>query len=104
MQIVPLSPLPSQEFNIVLNGQPCLIKLAQKSTGMFITLYLNDVLIIGGVICENANVIVRDAYLGFIGDFAFLDIAGNSDPYYLGLNSRYFLAYLLPTELPTGLA
>ena len=72
--------------------------------GMFCDLLVNDTLIIGGVICENANVIVRDAYLGFVGDIAFFDTQGTSDPSYTGLGSRWILVYLAPADLPAGVA
>lgn len=82
-----------------LADQSCLIELRQKSMGLFINLYVNDALIIGGVICQNRNRIVRSAYLGFIGDLAFIDNMGASDPEYAGLGSRYELAYLTADEV-----
>ncbi len=60
---------------------------------------VNDVLIIGGVICQNLNRIVRSLYLGFIGDFAFVDTQGDLDPYYAGLGTRYYLMYFTASEL-----
>lgn len=100
MLIVPLQPLPSQVVSVLLANQPCLIELDQKSTGMFLNLYVNDALIIGGVVCENLNRIVRSAYLGFVGDLAFVDTEGASDPVYTGLGSRFNLAYIEQSELP----
>ena len=66
--------------------------------------YVNNALIIGGVICENLNRIVRDAYFGFIGDFMFFDTltddnGDGSDPYYTGLNSQFLLIYLEVADL-----
>ena len=99
MQLVPLQAIPSQTVTVQLNGQSCTLNVYQKSTGMFMDVLVNDVLIIGGVICENLNRIVRSLYLGFIGDFAFVDTQGSLDPYYAGLGIRYFLIYFLATEL-----
>lgn len=99
MQQVPLQALPNQTVNVQLNGQSCTLNVYQKSTGLFMDVLVNDVLIIGGVICQNLNRIVRSRYLGFIGDFAFIDTQGTLDPYYQGIGTRYFLLYLLPTEL-----
>jgi len=62
---------------------------------------VNDVLIIGGVLCEDINRIVRSTYLGFIGDFAFVDTQGNLDPYYAGIGTRYYLLYFDTAELAT---
>lgn len=100
MLIVPLQPVPSQIVSVLLANQPCQIEVMQKSTGMFLNLSVNNSLIIGGVICENLNRIVRNAYLGFIGDLAFIDNEGTSDPDYTGLGSRFDLAYLEAAELP----
>ena len=111
MMVVPLHSVPSQTVYVTLNGQPCQIDVYQKSTGMFVNLWVNGALTIGGVIAENQNVIVRDAYLGFSGDLAFFDTmpaqvpggaAVPSDPYYTGLGTRFFLGYSLPSELPAG--
>lgn len=108
-QIVPLQAVPSQIVNVTLNNQNCQLEVFQKNTGMFINVYIDNALIIGGVICENANVIVRSTYLGFIGDLAFVDtqpnlISGPADPTYDGLGTRFVLEYLFPADLPSGLA
>ena len=99
MQLIPLQATPSQTVNVQLSGQSCTLNVYQKSTGLFMDVLVNDVLIIGGVICENLNRIVRSLYLGFIGDFSFVDTQGTSDPYYAGIGTRYYLLYLLETEL-----
>lgn len=99
MLIVPLQPVPSQLVTVLLNNQPCQIQVDQKSTGLFLNLSVGNTLIIGGVLCEDRNRIVRSAYLGFLGDLAFLDDEGESDPVYTGLGSRFNLAYLEPSDL-----
>lgn len=66
---------------------------------MFIELYVNDQPIITGVLCQSFNRIVRDSYLGFLGDLAFQDLSGDADPYYTGLGTRWRLIYLEPSEL-----
>jgi len=94
-QIVPITDQPNQTFNVTLGGQPCTIKLYQTATqGLFCDLYVNNTLIIGGVICENLNRIVRSAYLGFVGDLFWNDTQGSSDPSYPGLGTRYQFCYL----------
>lgn len=99
MLIVPLSAVASQSVNVQLAGQSCRIDVYQLSTGMFCDLYVADVLIIGGVICQNLNRIVRDLYLGFIGDLTFIDNEGTADPIYTGLGDRFSLAYLSTDDL-----
>lgn len=70
-------------------------------------LYSNNVLIIAGTLALNLTRMVRDLYLGFSGDLAFVDtqvdpILGPLDPYYTGLGSRYQLIWLEPSDLPPG--
>ena len=80
------------------------MNIYQKITGLYMDLYVDNALVIGGVICEDRNRIVRSKYLGFIGDFMFYDNHGKSDPTYDGLGNRYTLLYLEATDLPRGIA
>lgn len=102
-QIIPTTEAPAQTINVTLGQQSCTINLYTKSINVpiqppgdipsdplptyeninpvFLDLYVNDALIIGGVLCLNAVRIVRDVYLGFVGDIAIIDINGQSDPY-----------------------
>lgn len=99
MLTVPLQPIESQAVTCVLGGQYCQINVYQKAYGVFLDLYINDVLIIGGVLCRNGVRTVRSVYLGFIGDLVFIDTQGSSDPQYQGIGSRYVLVYLAPSEI-----
>lgn len=99
MLIVPLRPLPNQTVSVQLAGQVCQIDVFQKSRGLFLNLYVSNVLILGGAICQNLNRVVRSVYLGFSGDLAFIDNQGNTDPVYTGLGTRYSLAYVTAEEL-----
>ena len=96
---IPITDNFSQTLTVQLAGQNCRINLYQKSTGFFCDLYVNDALIIGGVICENLNRIVRSIYLGFVGDLIFEDTQGTNDPSSPGLGTRYILLYLDTTDL-----
>jgi hypothetical protein len=102
MKIIPLQALPSQTVSVLLANQNCTINVYQKSTGMFLDLYVDSTLIIGGVIGQDRNKIVRDAYLGFVGDLAFIDSEGADDPVYTGLGGRFSLAYLEVSDLSAG--
>lgn len=99
MQIIPLQPAPSQSLTVTLGNQICQIKVYQKFTGLFLDLSVNNALIIGGVLCQNLNRIVRSIYLGFVGDLAFIDNQGNAIPNFTGLGVRYSLAYIEASEL-----
>jgi len=111
-QVVPVQPVANQQFDVTLNQQPCTIQLVFKETFLatpaeipteppfyepiqvgLLSLYLNDTLVIGGVRCQDRNRIVRDPYLGFVGDLAFIDAQGTEDPIYTQLGTRFFLTY-----------
>lgn len=107
MQPVPLQPVPNQTTQIVLASQNCQMNVYQAPAGLFMDVSVNDELIIGGVICQNLNRIVRSIYLGFSGDFVFQDtqpdpVNGPSDPSYSGLGSRFQLIYLYAADLPAN--
>lgn len=99
MLVVPTIPVPAQSLQVQLAQQSCRIDIRQKSTGMFLDLYVDNVLLIGGAICQNLNRIVRSEYLGFVGDLLFVDDAGNDDPDYTRLGSRFNLMYLEAVDL-----
>ncbi len=110
MQIVPTLALPNQQITVTLANQNCRIDLYQMSYGLFCDLYVSNrifapgTLIIGGVICQAKNRIVRDAYLGFIGDLIFIDNDEGpnmpaEDPFFSGLGTRFSLAYLSVADL-----
>ena len=103
MQIVPLQATPSQNLNTSLGGQSCTINLYWKglvNPFLYMDLYVNNILIIGGVMCLNANVLVRNTYLGFICDLSFYDTQGATNPNYIGLGAQYILVYLAPGDVP----
>lgn len=94
MQIVPVTAIASQSFTVQLNGQQCQINLYEKSNyGLFFDLILNGTRIVTAMLCLNGVGLVREAYLGFIGQLAFIDTQGSTDPTYTGLGSRYILTY-----------
>ena len=97
--IIPLNPLPSQTINIQLGGQNCQINVYQKNYGLFFDLFVNNTSILAGALCQNLNRLVRSLYLGFVGDFTFLDNQGTNDPVYTGLGSRYSLVYLEAVDI-----
>jgi lysophospholipase L1-like esterase len=99
MQIIPLQAVPSQTINVVLNNQACQINVYQKFYGIFVDLYVNNVLVVGGVLALNLDRLVRSTYLGFLGDLCFLDTQGDLQPYYTGLGSRYLFVYIETTDI-----
>lgn len=102
MQEIALQPVPSQTLSVSLSNQACQLNIKQGATGLYMDVLVNNAIIVSGVLCENINRIVRDLYLGFAGDFVFVDNQGDTDPYYTGLGDRYSLIYLSPDDLPAG--
>lgn len=99
MQIIPLEAIASQRLSVVLNEQACQIRVYQRSTGVYLDLYANGMPIIQGSRCPDRVKLVRQPYLGFLGDLAFLDTQGNADPDFAEFGTRYFLIYLPPDEV-----
>ena len=99
MKLIDISDTYNQTFTTIVANQSCSINLYQKSTGFYFDLFLNNTLLVGGVLCENYNPLVRDAYFGFIGDFMFWDTHGISDPSSPGLGTRYQFWYIEASDL-----
>jgi hypothetical protein len=104
MQIIPIQPLQNQTLQVQLAEQAIALNIYQLAYGLFVDVYKDNALVIGGVIAQNLNRIVRDAYLGIIGDFTFIDTQAGpgdpgADPVYTGLGTRYQLAYLEAADL-----
>lgn len=99
MQTVPLTAVASQTLNAVLGNQNCTLNIYTLSTGLFMDVLINNAPILSGALCLNQVSIIRDAYLGFVGDLVFTDTQGANDPDYTGLGSRYQLIYLEAADL-----
>ena len=104
MLTIPITANYAQTLTTVLNQQTCHINIYQKFYGVFVDLYVDTGLIIGGVLAEDRNYIVRDTYLGFLGDLGFIDTQGTDDPDWSGLGSRFVLVYLTPAEVAAAQA
>lgn len=108
MQLISISAEKSQTFPITLDGVACTIKVNQRSSGLFMDLWVGDSAVCLGVLCLNANKIVRYDYLrsatGFSGDLFFIDNQGSDDPEYSELGTRYLLYYVTNDELDGALS
>lgn len=103
MLTIPLQAKPSQSFRVTLNGQVCSFRIYTLSTGLYLDLSVLGTPIIQGQLCVDRAYLVRDVYLGFIGDIAFVDVQAETDPVYTGLGTQYQLIYFAPTDLPAVL-
>ena len=99
MQTIPLQAVPNQTLRTTLGAQSCTIRVYTLSTGLYLDLLVAGVPIVSAMICQDRTLIVREAYLGFVGDLAFMDTQGGDDPLYAGLGERWVLLYLTPADL-----
>ena len=99
MQTIPITDAPSQTLSAVLAGQSCNVKIHTRQESLYLDLYVNNVLILAGAAGRDRVLIVRDTYLGLVGDLMFIDTLGSSDPSYPGLGSRYTLLYITPADI-----
>lgn len=95
MQLIPLQAVPSQTLAVTLARQPAQIAVRQNGDALYFDLLVGDKAIIRSRIClDRARLLLGTAYRGFVGDFAFVDLQGRSNPNFTGLGSRYQLYYL----------
>lgn len=92
---IPLAATASQTLNVVLNQRLVRLDVYQRSTGLYMNVWLDDLLIVAGVICQNLNPVVHADYLGLGGDFVFVDTQGSEDPTHDGLGGRYVLTFVV---------
>jgi len=93
---IPIVPAYSQVLNISLGGLAVKLSIYTigRSTDLYIDVEVENSPIISGQIIKDRVRLVREAYLGFVGDLAFVDTIGTSDPEALKLGDRYQLVYL----------
>jgi hypothetical protein len=90
---IPMQAFPAQTLAVQLGGQLTQITTYQKRTGMFLDLLVNNVPIVTGAACLDRVPILRNAYSGFVGNLAFVDTQGSSDPTFDGLVDRFALVW-----------
>ena len=101
MQTVQAQAIPNQQLQCQLGTQAVTLVITQTTFGLFMTVMVAGVTIISNVLCENLNRVVRDAYLGFVGDFVWYSTQDESDPVFTGIGSQYLLIYLSEDDLAT---
>lgn len=103
MLLIPLQATPSQAFQSTINGQSCNLAVYVKTDPngnqkTYVDLQLNNVSLLSCKLAQNRTFLVRYAYLGFLGDLAFVDMQGQLDPAWQGLGTRYQLVYFEPAD------
>lgn len=101
---VPLTGVPSQTLSVTLGGQAAQIDIYQlgypPSANLYFDLMNDGVSIVTARLALNGVFLIGDAqYLGFSGDFMFIDTQGTQDPLYSGLGTRWQLIYVTPFDI-----
>ena len=90
---IPIQAVPSQTVAAVLSAQNCQIAINAKSQGVFVTVSVDGVAVVSSVIARDGEPIICREYSGFVGNLAFVDTRGNSDPEFSGFGTRFVLIY-----------
>lgn len=96
---IPITATPSQTLSVTLGGQSCQLAIRQKSTGVFMDVSVANNPVILSALCLDRVRMLRHPHLNFVGNLAFVDTQGATDPDYTGFGGRYQLVYVEATDL-----
>lgn len=96
---IPLDPVPSQSFQIVLDNQDCEIDLLFRGNNFFVNLIVDGTIVQQGAIVHDAVSIITRPNNIFSGAIAVIDTQGDDDPLYSGLGTRWQMVYFSTDDL-----
>lgn len=113
MLIVPIAAIESQTLQFTVAGQNCQmsvytndgydltdVTLSTPQSYLAADFAYNGIQVTNTQNCLNLKrLLVNRQYLGFVGDFMFVDTQGDLDPQFAGLGTRYILVYLEASDL-----
>jgi len=113
MQVIPLSAVASQTLQFVAGGQNCQMSvytndgfdyndpsLSTEQKYIAIDFAYNGIPVTNTQNCLILTRLLKNRqYLGFVGDFMFVDTQGSDEPQYAGLGTRWLLLYLEASDL-----
>lgn len=100
--IVPLSAIPSQQFQIVLDGQDCDITVYTRNTGLYLDLEVGGQAVQKGAIINEGVSIIQAPNSLFVGSLVIHDLWGEDVPDYTRLGDRWVLVYYSEGEAQPG--
>lgn len=115
MKLIPLSKLPAQTFDVILDGairpssaassaNVCTLSLYWRQIRLYLDLSIPGRIIFQGNICQNRGRVNVSRSPYFKGTLHFFDLQGDEAPRWDGLNDRWVLLYVPEgEELPEGL-
>ncbi|MCP2041652.1 hypothetical protein L1281_002263 [Neisseria sp. HSC-16F19] len=93
MYEIPLKPVPVQRTATEINGVLLEISLIPRLGRLYATVSADRRVLIRERLCRHGEPLVREAYRGLAGELYFIDTAGEEDPAWPELGSRYRLVY-----------
>lgn len=94
---------PNQEFSVMLNDQPCTIQLRQLGDYLYLSLTVEQQIIVQSAICMIGMLILQNRHKGFNGNFVLIDSISPPDHQeqanWQELDSRFKLFYLTDLEV-----
>lgn len=99
MTIIPLIAEPSQQFQIILDGQECTISVYQRNQRLYLDLDVDATRIVTGAVCLEGVSVVQKAQSQFTGSLHFVDTQGRAAPEWMGLGARWLLVYASAGEV-----
>ena len=94
MTTIPLQPIPSQELQVLLDGQPCTLSVYWRHWRLYADLYVGDEAVFLGAVCLNGQAVNQSPSADFSGTLVFVDTRGAQHPRWDGLGDRWRLVYL----------
>ena len=93
--IVPISAIPAQQFQVVLNNQNCTITIKKRGEYCYFSLMANGNVVANNIVCLAGNNLVPYNNQYFVGSLFFIDKNGYYDvPKYELFNTRFKLVYV----------
>ena len=93
MTEIPLQAIPSQELQVILDGQNCTISLYWRWWKTYCDLLVDSEPVFTGAVCQNLQWINQSPSILFSGGLIFVDTLGGEAPRWDGLGDRWRLLY-----------
>ena len=94
MLLIPLKPVANQATTVMLGGQVTRIAVREMTTGVYLTAWIDNVIVQSGILCLDRTRMMDANYDKFVGGFMFVDSQGLENPVSTGIGTRWNLYYL----------
>lgn len=94
MLLIPLKPVANQTTTVMLGGQVIRVAIREMTTGVYLTAWLDNVIVQSGILCVDRARMMNSNYDRFVGGFMFMDSQGAANPETSGIGTRWNLYYL----------